>query len=143
MRLRLALLFLLWLAIPASAQVVTTRDFPQGAQVLPVTFGSTGTTGQITATLTGVAGKFSYLCGFTLSSGGTTTQLTVSATVTGLIGGTRTWAYVYPSSGQGLLGIAFPGCISSSAVNTSITITLPAGGAGTTVNSIVGWGYTN
>jgi hypothetical protein len=50
--------------------------------------------------------------------------------------------YTFVSSGQGVLGVAFPGCISSSAVNTSNAITVPGGGAGSVVATNI-WGYTN
>lgn len=135
-------LLCLWLALlPASAQIVTTFPGPQGAQPANVTASATGTTGQITATLTGVANKWTYICGFVLTSAGTTAAAVVDATITGTISGTMNFQYAYVSSGQGLLGVAFPGCISSSAINTSIVVTLPAGGAGS-VNAISVWGYT-
>jgi hypothetical protein len=52
------------------------------------------------------------------------------------------FVYAFVSSGQGVFGIAFPGCISGSAQNTSIVVNVPAGGAGTTV-AATAWGYTN
>lgn len=140
--LRLALLLALLGLAPAQAQVVTTAPFPQGGQPNNLTASAVGTTGQITATLTGVAGKWTYICGFVLTSAGTTAATVVDATITGTVTATMNFQYAYVSSGQGILGVAFPGCISSSAINTSIVVTLPAGGAGTT-NGISIWGYTN
>jgi hypothetical protein len=52
------------------------------------------------------------------------------------------FVYTFVSSGQGILGVALPGCITSSALNQSITVNVPAGGAGTTV-AVSTWGYTN
>ena len=138
-----ALFLLFGLLSTASAQVVTTQSFPWGSQTNNLTASSTGTTGAITATLTGVAGKWTYLCGFVMTSGGTTPTVVVAPTITGTITGTMSFQYVYPSSGQGILGVAFPGCISSSAVATSIVVTLPASGGSGTTNAISAWGYTN
>lgn len=137
----LALLLATLGVAPAQAQVVTTRSFPEGPSVNPLTASSTGTTGSITVTLTGAAGKFTYLCGFTITSGGTSAATLGDATITG-VPTTMHFTYVFVSSGQGLLGVAFPGCITSSAVNTNIVLTIPAGGAGTTVSGSM-WGYTN
>lgn len=136
----LALLFAL-LFVPAQAQMVTTFPGPQGGQPNNITASATGTTGAISATLTGVAGKWTYICGFVLTSAGTTSATVVVANITGTISGAMNFQYAYVSSGQGLLGVAFPGCISSSAVNTSIVVNLPAGGAGT-ANGVTAWGYT-
>jgi hypothetical protein len=137
-----ALLILLGLASAALAQVVTTEQFPQGAQPNNLTASNTFTTAAATATLTGGANRFTYLCGFTVTSAGTTTATLGDITITGTVSGTMNFEYAFVSSGQGILGIAFPGCISSSAVNTSIVVNVPAGGAGT-VGAVTAWGYTN
>lgn len=137
-----ALLSLFLLTSAASAQVVTTKDFPQGAQVNNQTASTNFTTGASSATLTAQAGKWTYICGFTVTSGGTTAATTGTITVTGTVGGTMNFTYVFVSSGQGVFGIAFPGCISSSAANTAIVVNTPAGGAGT-VGSVTAWGYKN
>lgn len=139
---KLALLLALLFVGVAQAQPVVVWPPPQGAQVTPLTASATGTTGAFSATLTGVTGKWTYICGFTMTSGGTTAATLGNATVTGTISGTMNFTYVYVSSGQGLLGIAFPGCISSSATGTNIVVNMPAGGAGTTA-AITAWGYIN
>lgn len=137
-----ALLLILGLASAALAQVVTVKPFPEGGQTANLTASNVGTTGAITATLTGASNRFTYICGFVVTSGGTTAAINADVTVTGTISGTMHFNYVFVSSGQGILGIAFPGCISSSAKNTSIVINVPAGGAGTVVSASA-WGYTN
>lgn len=124
----------------AGAQVIVF-PMPQGAQVSPEQGSTTGTTGQITVTLAGAQGRFTYFCGFTISSGGTTSAAVVNTTITGL-STTLNHTYVFVSSGQGLLGVALPTCIPSSAVNTAVTLTVPGGGAGTVVAASI-WGYTN
>ncbi len=141
---RFALAFIALVALCASAvaQVVTVKQFPEGPVTNNLTASATGTTGAIAATLTGATGKYTYLCGFTVTSAGTTAAASGTITVTGTIGGTMSFIYVFVSSGQGVFGIAFPGCITSSAANTSIVVNVPAGGAGTTV-AATAWGYTN
>ena len=137
-----ALLLFLGLASAALAQVVTTKQFPQGGQTNNLTASNTFTTAAATATLTGAANHWTYLCGFTVTTGGTTTAALGNITITGTVSGTMNFGYTFVSSGQGIIGIAFPGCISSSAVNTSIVVNVPAGGAGT-VGAVTSWGYTN
>lgn len=133
---------ILGLASPAMGQVVTTKAFPEGSQTNNKTASNTFTTGTATASLTAQANKWTYLCGFTVTSGGTTTATLGNITITGTVSGTMNFGYTFVSSGQGVLGIAFPGCISSSAINTAITVNVPAGGAGT-VGAVTAWGYSN
>jgi hypothetical protein len=105
-----------------------------------VTASATGTTAATAASLPAVSGKWTYICGFTITSGGTTTAAVGNATVAGAVTGTLNFTYVDVSSGQGILGVAFPQCIVASAQNTAITVTAPAGGAGTVV-AVTAWGY--
>ena len=137
-----ALLLLLGLASAALAQVVTVAPFPQGGVVNNLTASQTFTTGSSSATLTGVSGKRTYICGFVVTSAGTSSATLGNITLAGTVSGTMNFEYAFVSSGQGILGIAFPGCIVSSTTNTSIVLTTPAGGAGT-VGAISMWGYTN
>ena len=138
----LAGLLLVGAASAALAQPVQTMNIPAGSQVSPLTVSTTGTTGPISATLTGAANRWTYICGFVITSGGTTSALTANATIAGTISGTMNFTYIFVSAGQGLLGVAFPGCITSSAVNTNIVVTVPGGGAGTTA-AVTAWGYLN
>jgi hypothetical protein len=146
MRAFLALLAaLVLLATPAGAQVqnwwggsASGTGYPNNST--PITASATGTTGAISATLPGVAGKVTFICGFTFTSGGTTTALVTTATITGTIGGTLSYIYVFTTGSQGLFGIAFPVCIPASAMNTAIVVNQPAGGTGT-VGAVSAWGY--
>lgn len=126
----------------AGAQVVTTKPFPQGAQTNNLTASTDFTTGASSATLTGASGRFTYICGFVVTTAGTTVATLGKVTITGTVSATMNFTYAFVSSGQGVLGVAFPGCISSSATNTNIVVNTPAGGAGT-VGSVTVWGYTN
>lgn len=142
-KLALVLLALFCLAGLAQAQLPVIFPAPQGGQPNAVTNSATGTTAQITVTLAAVANKRTFICGFVISSGSTTAAATVTATVTGTLGGTQSYQYVFVSTGQGLLGVAYgPTCISSSAVNTAIVLTVPGGGAGSVV-AATAWGYQN
>lgn len=142
-KLSAALLILLGLASAALAQVVTVKPFPDGqaGRTNNLVASTTGTTGAITATLTGAANATTYICGFTVTSAGTTAATLGNITITG-ISVTMNFTYAFVSSGQGVFGIAFPGCIAGSAQNTNIVVNVPAGGAGTTV-AATAWGYTN
>ena len=112
---------------------------PPGAPV-NVTASVTATTGSFNASLAASSNRLNQICGFVITSGGTTSAAVVNATVAGTVSGTMNFAYVFPSSGQGILGVAFPQCINASAANTAITVTVPGGGTGTTAALSV-WGY--
>lgn len=118
----------------------TLADATNAGSKFPITASATGTTAATSATLAADPAKTNFLCGFTLTSGGTSSGVVGNATVTGLTGGTLNFAYASVSTGQGLLGVAFPACLSGSAVNTAIVVTQPAGGAGT-VSAVSVWGY--
>jgi hypothetical protein len=148
MRKLLALLALLSVINPASAQVAnwwggsaTGTGFPTNST--PVTSSSSGTTGAVVATLPGVAGKTTFICGFSMTSGGTTTAVALLGTVVGTISGTLNFAYEAPAAGtQGRLFVTFaPTCIPASAMNTAIVVTQPAAGTGTTQAAVSAWGY--
>ena len=105
-----------------------------------ITASAVATTGAFSAALGAVAGTTNYICGFVITSGGSGTASVVNATATGTISGTLNFAYVFPSSGQGILGVAFPQCIAATGQDTAITVSVPAGGTGTTAALSV-WGY--
>ncbi len=141
MKVLCTVLALLWSAAAwaqANVNVYNQAGYPPGTTVL--TGSNTGTTGAVTATLTSASLHTAFICGFIITSGGTTSALVQNATVTGTIGGTLNFTYVDVSSGQGLLGVAFPQCIPASAQNTNIVVTAPAGGAGT-VAAVSAWGF--
>jgi hypothetical protein len=131
-----ALLALAALAL-ASPPAWSQNIPPVGANI---TASATATTGAFSASLPAVAGKINNLCGFLITSGGTTTAATVSVTVTGLVSGTLNLAYVAPATGQGKVSLALPQCIGASATNTAITVSVPALGAGTTAAAAL-WGF--
>jgi hypothetical protein len=112
--------------------------YPAGAT--PTTGNATGTTGAVVGTLAGVANKFTYICGFNVSSvGGTAASSPI--TVAGLVGSSQVYQTpVNATAGQVLVTQNFNPCIPSSAVNTAITVTTTAA-AGATAVDVNSWGY--
>jgi hypothetical protein len=141
LKLGAALICLLGLATAALAQQPGGAGPGLGPQTIPLATSATGTTGAISATLTGVAGRNTYICGFVVTSGGTTASNVQTVTVTGLQN-TLSYIYVFVSSGQGILGIAYPGCWSAGTMGGNIVVNVPGGGAGTSA-AVSAWGYTN
>jgi len=123
----------------ANAALAQTLVVPSQTNIKQIQASATGTTGSVTATLTGAAGQWTNICGFIVTSAGTSAATAVNVTVTGT-GTTLNFTYNFVSSGQGVLGVALPACLQSSAVNTNIVVTVPGGGTGTTV-AVTAWGY--
>lgn len=95
-------------------------------------------------TLTASASAMAYITGFELTASGSTAGLPVVVTVTGLLGGTASYIFDYPSGalvGATPLQVEFPQPVPASAVNTNIVVTLPAGGLGNTNASCVAHGF--
>jgi hypothetical protein len=96
------------------------------------------------STIPAVAAKTAYLCGFTITSGGSTGAALVTPTVTGLLSGTMNFTYGTVAGvtlANAPLVVALPQCLPASAVNTAIAVTLPALGAGNTNATVNSWGY--
>lgn len=134
-------------AVPCNASGVlpspvsgASPAFPSGA--VPITASATGTTAATTATLAGVSGKTTYLCGFSIRANATAAA-TGNATVTGTITGTLNFTqWTAPlASGIGVTEPSIgPSCIPASAANTGLAVISAAPGAGGTV-SVSAWGY--
>lgn len=127
-------------AVPCTSGVGGSAGAPAGA--VEVTSSNTGSTAAVTATLPGVAGKFTYICGFYATGNTTTTANVTAVTVAGTVSGSMVFNIAHPVSPA--LGTASPSnfspCISSSAVNTAITVTSAADAAGVSI-SVAAWGY--
>lgn len=115
-----------------------TSSYPTGAT--PITASATGTTLATAATLAGVSGKTTYICGFTIS-GLATAAIASPATVTGTITGTMNFLQNVGTalSGQ-TLSQTFNPPIPASAANTAIVVTSAAAGVGG-VTAVSAWGY--
>lgn len=96
------------------------------------------------ATLTGTATTTVYISGFEITGAGATVGLPVTVTVAGLIGGTRSYTYVFAAGAllpNTPLIVPLDPPIPASAVNTPIVVTCPASGTGGTNNTVVARGY--
>ena len=107
---------------------------PLGATVVTASSGNVANAAAAAA-LPAVASVLNYVSGFTITAGGATAGSLVSATLAGVLGGTMTFAVAIPAGatlGATPLVVTFPTPIPATAVNTAITISLPAAGAGNT-----------
>lgn len=116
---------------------------PEGATPITAASGNVAN-GSAAATLAAAAGKFTYITGFQVTASGATGALAVSVTVVGVVTGTQTYTFVFPAgvavAAQPLV-VEFPEPVPSSAVNTAIVVTLPAGGAGNTNATVNAQGF--
>lgn len=96
-----------------------------------------------TATLTGTATTTVYISGFEVTGGGSTAAALVTCTLTGVLGGTKSYTYGF-TLGATLynlpLVVEFAPPLPASAVNTPIVASCPAGGAGNTNTTMVAHG---
>lgn len=138
-------------APPGSSVPVSCRGpglgnagYPPGAT--PWFQAATGTTAGTTATQAGVAGQFTYVCGFFASPGSATAAIVETLTTTGLQANFSANIGA-PATAAGATGIPLAApqlgpCLRSNAANQTVTMVwsaLGAGGAGQTINM---WGYT-
>lgn len=131
------------IAVNISGVVNDASPYPVGA--VPVT-GDSGNVGAGTAaaTLTAVAGKTTYIVGFTVTGSGATTALPVTVTVTGVISGTMHFTYCAIAGvlvANQPLNVIFPYPIPASAPNTNIVVSCPTLGSGNTNNTVNAFGF--
>ncbi len=96
------------------------------------------------ASLPAVANKLNYLTGVMITGSGATAGLVVQVTVAGVA---TPFNLVYAAAAGVLVAntpliLRFPAPIPASAVNTAITVTCPALGAGNTNNIVTIFGFT-
>lgn len=116
---------------------------PSGATILSSSSGNVANA-TATATLAAAASQTTYISGLMISGAGATAAAVVTATVTGLVGGTMSITIPVPAGAT--VGIApiyldFNPPLPASAANTAIVLSLPAFGAGNTNASVSAWGY--
>lgn len=101
--------------------------------------------GSAVATLAaGGASTTTWLTGFTVTAAGATAAANVSVTVGGLLGGSRVYVFTFPAGATVAaqpLDVLISPPMPASAVNTAITVTVPASGAGGTHCAVVAFGY--
>lgn len=98
-----------------------------------------------TATLPATAGKFTWLTGFSVSAAGSTAGAVVDVTVTGMAN-VEHYTFVFPAGATTaaqplVVELATP--LKSSAINTAIVVSCPAGGAGNTNTTVNAHGYVD
>lgn len=122
----------------------TGKSFtPAMATQITAQSATTANTGN-TATLAAAASKFTYISGFTCTSGGATAASLVTVTVAGLITGSMTYTVAIPAGvtlAAAPLNVSFPNPIQGSAVNTAITVAIGAAGSGNTVEQCNATGF--
>jgi hypothetical protein len=97
-----------------------------------------------TATLAAALGKVTYICGFSITSAGSTAAAVVSPTIANIVTGTMTFTYatvVGVTLANAPLVIAFNPCISGSTPNTAVAVSMPSLGAGNTNTTVSAWGF--
>lgn len=128
----------LWQRMPGNTAGVSINPYP--ATSTPITSSATGTTAATVATFAANATKTNYICGFTITSTATVALAGV-ATVTGTISGALNYVQgVGLAPAVGNLTQSFSPCIPGSAINTALSVTSAAGGAGGVV-AVTAWGY--
>lgn len=96
------------------------------------------------ATLAGTSGKRTWITGFQVTGLGATAAGSASVTVAGLAGGSLQYVLAVPAgaaAGVTPLVVSFPQPLAASALNTAITVTAAAFGAGNTSAIVTAQGY--
>jgi hypothetical protein len=116
-----------------------TSAFPAGAT--PITAAAQGTTASTTATLAAVAGKTTYICGWSIDADATA-AVVGNMTVTGTVGGTltRRQGVANVTNGTDATWSAYSPCIPASAANTAISVNSAAAGTGGNT-TVTAWGF--
>lgn len=140
------------IADPAvSGQRLTATAWDGNVGILPAPIGSTPVAASsanqanasAVALLNGVVGKTTYLSEVVINVGGATAASQVILTITGLLGGTMNIPINVQAGNiaNAPIQLSFANPLPASAVNTSITVTLPALGAGSTAASVTASGF--
>lgn len=128
----------------AHTLATSSSAYPYGATAITAASGKVAAA-TAEATLPAVAGKTTFISGFSITGSGATDGLPVIVTVTGTISGTLSYIYVAAAGvlvANTPLHVRFNPPIPGSAVNTAIVVSCPTLGAGNTHNSAVASGYT-
>ena len=133
------------------AQVVTqaaglagSAGYPAGGAVAVTNSSGNVAAAAAVATLPGVAGKTTYISGFTITGSGALAASVVLVTVVGITGGTATYVYTVVAGATLAnlnLHIDLIPAIPASALNTAIVVTLPSLGTGNTNAAVVARGF--
>ena len=145
---RLLAAALIWAAMVSCALaqglgVGGNSTYPSGAIPLSASSGNVAAA-TATATLPASPGRTTYICGFTVTAGGSTAAATVNVTVTNTPGGTLTYNF---STSTGVdapspaLVEDYVPCLPANAQNTTIVVSMPTLGAANAHAAINVQGY--
>ena len=126
-------------AIPCTG-ALGAAGYPAGST--PITASGSGTTAGYTVTISAIAAKTAYLCGF-VDDAVATAATAVLATITGLLGGTFTYIQqvgTLTGTGNYHYQITYNPCLPANGPNTQIQLTTGAPGAGGVQGAML-WGF--
>lgn len=112
--------------------------------VITASSGNVANANAVATLAAGGASKTTYITGFQCTASGSTIGLAVNLTVAGVVTGTMTYTFVFTAgvlTEAPILNVSYPNPIPASALNTAITVTLPAGGTGNTNAACNAQGY--
>lgn len=112
--------------------------------VITAASGNVANANAVATLAAGGASKTTYITGFQCTASGSTIGLAVNLTVAGVVTGTMTYTFVFTAgvlTEAPILNVSYPNPIPASALNTAITVTLPAGGTGNTNAACNAQGY--
>ena len=120
------------------------KEYPMGS--IPVNAGSGNIANNTAAaTMPADAARFNYLSGFDITFAGATVGLAVIAILTGIAGGPLSYIISAPAGatvGGAAMSMRFPQPLRSTAINTAITLSVPALGLGNTNIAVNLYGYS-
>jgi len=96
------------------------------------------------ATLTSASGRLAWVSGFAITAAGATAAAAVTATLTGLVGGTQSYTFSTPAGAAAAatpLVVNFPTPLPANGQNQNIALNLPSLTSGNTNTCVVIWGY--
>src|SRR6266567_998076 len=116
----------------------------QGVTDVDVDASSANAAAANNVTLPAAAGATTFITGFEITGDGATAGSVIAVTVTGVLGGTKTYFVTVPA-GVGVavtqLFIEYSRPIPASALNTAITVNVPSFGAGNTNAAVTAHGF--
>ena len=131
------------IANDSTGAIGSTSPYPKGATPITAASGNVANA-TATATLAAVAGKTTYITGFTVTGTGATAGLAVSVSVAGTI--TTGLTYTSAAAVGALIAntpliVRFNPAVPASATNIAIAVSIPALGLGNTNSTVVAHGY--
>jgi len=125
-------------------QTITTGQSNPNSLQTPKTQSTTAANGIMTVSIAALAGKTTYISGMVITGSGATAASVITVTITNTVTQTMNYNIVIPAGVTTTitpLVVSFVPSIPANAVNTIITVTVPAFGAGNTNAAVSIWGF--